>query len=153
MNIDPKFKMARDESGKRRIEKHILRAAFDEPLASHQKPLLPSSVLWRQKEQFSDGVGYGWIDSLKDFADKAISDSMFASAQYRFPHNTPMTKEAYLYRSIFESHFPSDAAERTVPGGPSIACSTAAAIEWDAAFKKSLDPSGRSVSGVHNKSY
>jgi asparagine synthase (glutamine-hydrolysing) len=153
MNIDPKYKMARDDSGKKRMEKYIVRAAFDEPSASHQRPLLPASVLWRQKEQFSDGVGYGWIDGLKDYAEKAISDSMFASAQYRFPHNTPQTKEAYLYRSIFESHFPSDAAEKTVPGGPSIACSTPAAIEWDEAFKKSLDPSGRAVAGVHNDSY
>lgn len=152
MSLDPKFKMCKDEmSGAPRTEKFILRAAFDVPIP--QKPILPHSVLWRQKEQFSDGVGYGWIDALREYADGAITDQMFANAKYRFPFNTPMTKEAYLYRSIFESHFPSDAAERTVPGGPSIACSTPTAIAWDEAFKAAADPSGRSVSGVHDQAY
>jgi len=141
MGIDAKDKMITPE----RMEKYILRKAFDDP----DKPYLPSSVLWRQKEQFSDGVGYSWIDGLKAFAEKEVTDEQMATASYRFPHNTPATKEAYLYRSIFHSHFPQESAARRVPGGPSIACSTPAAIEWDIAWKNKADPSGRAISGVH----
>jgi asparagine synthase (glutamine-hydrolysing) len=147
MNIAPAEKMIRKQQG--RIEKHILRAAFDTP----ENPYLPQEILWRQKEQFSDGVGYGWIDSLKDYAEKRVTDQMFASAKYRFPHNTPLTKEAYCYRAIFESHFPNPSCALTVPGGPSIACSTARAIEWDESFKNRADCSGRSVAGVHDSAY
>jgi asparagine synthase (glutamine-hydrolysing) len=145
MNIDPAEKMIT----KGRIEKHILRAAFDTP----EDPYLPAEILWRQKEQFSDGVGYGWIDSLRDHADKNVSDLMFQNATYRFPENTPISKEAYYYRSIFEEHYPQISAVRTVPGGPSIACSTPRAIEWDESFKGRADCSGRSVAGVHADAY
>lgn len=145
MNIDPAEKMIRGG----RIEKHILRAAFDTP----EDPYLPHEILWRQKEQFSDGVGYGWIDSLRDLAESSVSDQQFKYASNRFPHNTPMTKEAYLYRSIFEDHFPQPAAVKTVLGGPSIACSTARAMEWDETFKNRADCSGRSVAGVHSAAY
>ncbi len=141
MSIDAADKM----TGPERMEKHILRQAFE--------GLLPPEILWRQKEQFSDGVGYGWIDSLRAHADHEISDRQLARAAFRFPVNTPATKEAFLYRQIFESHFPSEAAVGTVPGGPSIACSTAAAIEWDAAFADHADPSGRAVRGVHRQSW
>jgi len=147
MNINPAEKMINVKDG--RIEKFILRKAFDTP----EDPYLPRDVLYRQKEQFSDGVGYGWIDSLRDLADRSVSDQMFANAAHRFPENTPMTKEAYFYRSIFEEHFPQISAVRTVPGGPSIACSTARAIEWDASFKNRADCSGRAVSGVHETAY
>lgn len=128
-----------------RMEKHVLRQAFD--------GYLPDEILWRQKEQFSDGVGYSWIDSLKDHAEKEISDSQLERASYRFPVNTPLTKEAYLYRSIFESHFPGDHTVNLVPEGPSIACSTPTAIAWDASFAGRADPSGRAVAGVHQDSY
>jgi asparagine synthase (glutamine-hydrolysing) len=127
--------------GPGRMEKHVLRQAFD--------GYLPADILWRQKEQFSDGVGYAWIDSLKALAEARISDAQLAEAAYRFPWNPPPTKEGYLYREIFESHFPGEAAARTVPGGPSIACSTATAIAWDASFRLNADPSGRAVRGVH----
>lgn len=140
MAIDPSEKMIK--SG--RIEKYILRKAFD----NKEKPWLPESILWRQKEQFSDGVGYGWIDSLKAHANKEVSDDQLKNAHLRFPHNPPQTKEAYYYRSIFHKHFPSEAAAKTVPGGPSIACSTPAAIEWEKSWKQLADPSGRAV-GVH----
>jgi asparagine synthase (glutamine-hydrolysing) len=110
---------------------------------------LPDEVLWRQKEQFSDGVGYRWIDSLKATAEERISDIQMDKAKYRFPYNTPNSKEAYMYREIFESHFPGEAAARAVPGGPSIACSTPTAIAWDTSFAKNADPSGRAVLGVH----
>jgi len=146
MSIDPKEKMIKKAEG--RMEKYILRKAFDTP----DKPYLPASILWRQKEQFSDGVGYNWIDSLKANAEKEVSDEQLKTAAYRFPYNTPTTKEAYLYRSIFHTHFPQEAAAKTVPGGPSIACSTPAAIEWEAAWKNMADPSGRSVLGVHSTS-
>ena len=145
MNIDPEEKMIRNG----RIEKHILRAAFDTP----DDPYLPHEILWRQKEQFSDGVGYGWIDSLRELAETSVSDQQFKYASNRFPYNTPLTKEAYLYRSIFEDHFPQPAASKTVPGGPSIACSTARAIQWDESFKNRADCSGRSVAGVHASAY
>lgn len=144
MAIDPSEKMIRP--GK--IEKYILRKAFDDK----EKPWLPESILWRQKEQFSDGVGYSWIDSLKAYAEREVTDDMIKTAQHRFPHNTPTTKEAYLYRSIFHKHFPTESAAKTVAGGPTVACSTPAAIEWDAAWKKNLDPSGRAALGVHSTS-
>jgi asparagine synthase (glutamine-hydrolysing) len=144
MSVDPKEKMIRPQEG--RIEKYIIRKAFDDK----ENPYLPASILWRQKEQFSDGVGYSWIDSLKAYAEQEVSDEQLKAAQYRFPYNTPVSKEAYLYRSIFHSHFPQESAAKTVPGGPSIACSTPTAIEWDKAWKAMADPSGRSVLGVHN---
>ena len=114
---------------------------------------LTDEILWRQKEQFSDGVGYSWIDSLKEMAEGEIGDGQLARAAARFPTNTPLTKEAYLYRSIFASHFPGEPAVRCAPEGPSIACSTPAAIAWDPAFAGMADPSGRAVQGVHAHSY
>ncbi len=137
MRMDASAKMA----GGGRIEKAILREAF--------QGWLPDSILWRQKEQFSDGVGYGWIDSLKALAEREVADAALATAGYRFPVNPPQTKEAYLYRTLFERWYPGEACARTVPGGKSIACSTPAAIAWDAAFAASADPSGRAVAGVH----
>ena len=126
------------------MEKTVLREAFD--------GYLPDSILWRQKEQFSDGVGYGWIDGLKACAASQVSDADFAAATERFPINPPQTKEAYYYRRIFDQHFPGVACARTVPGGKSIACSSAAAIAWDASFAAAADPSGRAVAGVHRAS-
>ena len=123
--------------------------AFDTP----ENPYLPDSVLWRQKEQFSDGVGYSWIDGLKAHADELVTDQQLAAAQHRYPDNTPRTKEGYLYRTIFEGHFPQKAAADTVPGGPSVACSTATAALWDAAWAGKEDPSGRAVAGVHDSAY
>ena len=137
MRMDASAKMA----GGGRIEKAILREAF--------QGWLPDPILWRQKEQFSDGVGYGWIDSLKALAEREVADAALATAGYRFPVNPPQTKEAYLYRTLFERWYPGEACARTVPGGKSIACSTPAAIAWDAAFAASADPSGRAVAGVH----
>jgi asparagine synthase (glutamine-hydrolysing) len=137
MGINPAAKLSRDG----RMEKHLLREAF--------RGLIPDRVLWRQKEQFSDGVGYGWIDSLKAHAAEAVSDAQLESARFRFPHNTPLTKEAYFYRDLFHRHFPQDWAARCVPGGPSVACSTAAALEWDPTLKEIVDPSGRAVRAVH----
>ena len=128
--------------GARRIEKAVLREAF--------AGYLPDAILWRQKEQFSDGVGYGWIDGLKAHAQAHVTDRDFAGAAERFPINPPQTREAYWYRCIFEQYFPGDACAHTVPGGKSIACSTPAAIAWDAAFATAADPSGRAVAGVHN---
>jgi len=141
MSIDPTEKMITKE----RIEKWILRKAFD----NKEKPWLPDNILWRQKEQFSDGVGYSWIDSLKAYAEREVSDETMKNAARIFPHNTPVTKEAYLYRSIFAKHFPSESAARTVPGGPSIACSTPAAVEWEKSWKDRADPSGRAIAQVH----
>ncbi|MFC3814026.1 asparagine synthase B [Lysobacter sp. GCM10012299] len=142
MRMDAQYKMAGARpDGTRRIEKSILREAFD--------GYLPESILWRQKEQFSDGVGYGWIDGLKAHAQAQVSDRVFAAAASRFPVNPPQSKEAYLYRHIFEQFFPSAACAETVPGGKSIACSSPAAIAWDAAFATMADPSGRAVAGVH----
>ncbi|WP_457097278.1 asparagine synthase B [Lysobacter sp. P5_B9] len=142
MRMDARFKMAGvDARGARRIEKAILREAF--------AGYLPDSILWRQKEQFSDGVGYGWIDGLKTHAQAQVSDRVFAAAASRFPVNPPQGKEAYLYRHIFEQFFPGVACAQTVPGGKSIACSSPAAIAWDAAFAAMADPSGRAVAGVH----
>jgi len=141
MQVDPAHKMIKDG----RIEKHILREAFAD--------LLPEEVCWRQKEQFSDGVGYGWIDSLKALAESKVTDAQLKQAHFRFPHNPPLTKEAYFYREIFEQHFPSRAASETVPGGKSVACSTETALLWDKAFEAMADPSGRAVGGVHADSY
>jgi len=142
MSMDAADKMAGVQpDGSRRMEKAILREAF--------AGVLPDSILWRQKEQFSDGVGYGWIDGLKAHAERSVSDREFAAAASRFPHNTPQTKEAYFYRVLFERHFPGEACAATVPGGKSIACSSPAAIEWDPAFAAAADPSGRAVAGVH----
>jgi asparagine synthase (glutamine-hydrolysing) len=142
MRLNPDDKL----SGlKGRMEKWILRKAFED--------LLPESVAWRQKEQFSDGVGYSWIDTLRALASDQVSDEEFAQAAARFPINPPMTKEEYHYRSIFEELFPSDAAAKTVPSVPSVACSTPVALEWDAAFKKMIDPSGRAVAQVHIEGY
>jgi asparagine synthase (glutamine-hydrolysing) len=140
MRLNPKDKMA-GSNGK--MEKWVLRKAFED--------ILPESVAWRQKEQFSDGVGYGWIDTLKLIASEKVSDEMMANAKYRFPINTPMSKEEYHYRTIFEEHFPSDSAAACVPSVPSIACSTAEALAWDASFRNNADPSGRSVFSVHEQ--
>jgi asparagine synthase (glutamine-hydrolysing) len=152
MNLDPEDKMIRAGADvkpeDKRIEKWAIRKAFDTP----DDPYLPNEILWRQKEQFSDGVGYGWIDHLKERADKEISDQRFASAANRFPHNTPATKEGYRYRMIFEEFFPGEAAERTVPGGKSIACSTERAMQCDESFSRRSDPSGRAA-GVHEAAY
>ena len=140
MRINPQDKMINGE----RMEKWVVRKAFES--------YLPESVAWRQKEQFSDGVGYSWIDTLKELVEKEVSDAQLANAQYRFPIQTPTTKEEYYYRSIFEGHFPSDAAARSVPQEPSVACSTKIALEWDEAFKNMNDPSGRAVN-VHEEKY
>ena len=141
MRLNPEAKMAKD--GK--MEKWILRKAFED--------ILPASVAWRQKEQFSDGVGYSWIDVLKQITSERVSDEEMAHAAERFPINPPMNKEEYYYRSIFAEHFPSDAAARSVPSERSVACSTATALEWDESFKKLNDPSGRAVKNVHKQSY
>jgi asparagine synthase (glutamine-hydrolysing) len=135
MSIDPAHKMIKKAAPGRppkegRMEKHILRAAFD--------GWIPDEILWRQKEQFSDGVGYSWIDSIKAFAEKEVSDSVMANARYRFPTKTPVSKEAYWFRSIYEEHFKNPSCVDLIPDGPSIACSTPAAIRWDA------------VAGVHD---
>ncbi|HET9048332.1 MAG TPA: asparagine synthase B [Chiayiivirga sp.] len=143
MNLDPEVKLSGKARG--RIEKQFLREAF--------AGYLPDSVLWRQKEQFSDGVGYSWIDSLKAHAAQQVSDADLENARFRFPYNTPLTKEAYFYRTLFERHFPQPWAAQCVPGGPSVACSTAAALEWDASLKNVVDPSGRAVQSVHNAAY
>eukprot|EP00123_Amoebidium_parasiticum_P000873 comp11789_c0_seq1/m.6393 comp11789_c0_seq1/g.6393 ORF comp11789_c0_seq1/g.6393 comp11789_c0_seq1/m.6393 type:complete len:575 (-) comp11789_c0_seq1:501-2225(-) len=150
MGMDPAHKLigGTDADGRRKMEKWVMRKAFDTP----DNPYLPDEVLWRQKEQFSDGVGYSWIDGLKEHAEKVITDAQFANAKHRFPDNTPTTKEGYLYRSIFETHFPERCAIETVPGGPSVACSTPVAIAWDEAFAKMADPSGRAVN-VHVDAY
>lgn len=127
------------------IEKKIVREAFAD--------MLPEDVAWRQKEQFSDGVGYSWIDTLKEITANAVSDEQMAHAAEKFPINPPMNKEEYYYRSIFEEYFPSESAARSVPSVPSVACSTAEALAWDASFKNVNDPSGRAVAGVHEDAY
>lgn len=142
MRINPADKMC-GRNGK--IEKHILRKAFEE--------YLPESVAWRQKEQFSDGVGYNWIDSLREMAEKKVSDKQMERAAQRFPINPPMSKEEYWYRTMFEEHFPSASAASTVPSVPSVACSSAIALEWDESFKNRIDPSGRAVKSVHTEAY
>jgi asparagine synthase (glutamine-hydrolysing) len=141
MNINPDDKMIKNG----RIEKWVLRKAFEE--------YLPESVLWRQKEQFSDGVGYSWIDSLKELVEKEVTDEDLKNASNIFKINTPQNKEEYFYRSIFQDHFPSEAASLSVPSVPSVACSTPQALEWDESFKNLNDPSGRSVSNIHKESY
>lgn len=141
MRLNPKDKMA----GGGKMEKHILRKAFED--------YLPESVAWRQKEQFSDGVGYGWIDHLKAVAEEKVSDQDLENAQFRFPINPPQNKEEYHYRTIFEEHFPSDSAAACVPSVPSVACSSPVALEWDEAFRNLNDPSGRAVMGVHEQGY
>jgi len=141
MRLNPKDKMI----NKDRMEKWVLRKAFED--------YLPSSVAWRQKEQFSDGVGYNWIDTLKAQASKEVTDEQLLNAKYRFPINPPPTKEEYFYRTIFSEHFPSDSAALCVPSVPSVACSTPEALAWDASFKNMNDPSGRAVKSVHNDSY
>jgi len=141
MRINPKDKMINKE----RMEKWVVRKAFEK--------YLPESVAWRQKEQFSDGVGYNWIDTLKEVVEAAVSDEQMANAQYRFPKQTPQNKEEFYYRSIFEEHFPSETAALCVPSVPSVACSTPIALEWDEAFKNMNDPSGRAVAKVHDDAY
>ncbi|MEB8329830.1 asparagine synthase B [Flavobacteriaceae bacterium KMM 6897] len=141
MRINPRDKMINGE----RMEKWVVRKAFED--------MLPESIAWRQKEQFSDGVGYSWIDTLKEMVNIEITDEQFANAKYRFPLQTPTSKEEFYYRTIFESHFPSDAAALCVPSVPSVACSTPVALEWDEAFKNMNDPSGRAVSKVHADAY
>ena len=141
MRLNPDDKMIREG----RIEKWILRKAFED--------YLPESVAWRQKEQFSDGVGYSWIDSLKALVNESVSDEQMASAKFRFPIQSPKTKEEYYYRSIFETHFPSETAALTVPSLPSVACSSPTALEWDESFKHMNEPSGRAILNIHNDSY
>ncbi len=141
MNIDPSHKMITNE----KIEKNILRESFN--------GYIPESVLWRQKEQFSDGVGYSWIDSLKEYAEKQISDMDFNDRVERFPINTPRSKEEFLFRKIFEKHFPGDDCALCVPSSKSVACSTEEALKWDKEFENMIDPSGRSVKKVHKDSY
>jgi len=141
MRLNPGDKMV----AKDRIEKWVLRKAFED--------YLPPSIAWRQKEQFSDGVGYNWIDSLKALSSREVSDDQLANAKFRFPINPPMSKEEYYYRSIFSEHFPSDSAAACVPSVPSVACSTAEALAWDASFQNNIDPSGRAVKNVHLDSY
>ena len=155
MRLNPEAKMCGPTSllplregepeGVASIEKRIVREAF--------ASMLPEEVAWRQKEQFSDGVGYSWIDTLKEITAKAVSDEQMAHAAERFPINPPKNKEEYYYRSIFAEHFPSDSAARSVPSEASVACSTAKALEWDAAFRNMNDPSGRAVKGVHEQAY
>lgn len=141
MRIHPASKMCPGKT----IEKKVVREAF-----AH---LLPESVVWRQKEQFSDGVGYSWIDTLKQITSEAVSDEQMAHAAERFPIHTPMNKEEYYYRSIFEEYFPSESAALSVPSVPSVACSTAEALAWDASFQGKNEPSGRAVAGIHEEAY
>jgi len=141
MRLNPQDKMINNE----RMEKWIVRKAFED--------MLPESVAWRQKEQFSDGVGYSWIDTLKVVVDTEVTQEQLANAHFRYPIQTPQNKEEYYYRTIFESHFPSDTAAKSVPQEPSVACSTKIALEWDEAFKNMNDPSGRAVAKVHDDAY
>ena len=141
MRLNPQAKMCPGKT----VEKRILREAFAD--------MLPEAVVWRQKEQFSDGVGYGWIDTLKKVSSEAVSDSQMTKARERFPVNPPRNKEEFFYRSIFEELFPGESAARSVPSIPSVACSSAEALAWDASFRGKNDPSGRAVSGVHERAY
>lgn len=141
MRLNPEYKLCPGTT----IEKKVVRDAFTD--------MLPEPIVWRQKEQFSDGVGYSWIDTLKQITASAVSDEQMAHAAERFPINPPQNKEEYYYRSIFAEHFPSDSAARSVPSVPSVACSTAEALAWDASFKNVNDPSGRAVAGVHEQAY
>lgn len=141
MRLNPQDKMITPE----RMEKWVLRKAFEDQL--------PESVAWRQKEQFSDGVGYSWIDTLKEVVNEAVTEEQLANAQFRFPVQTPQNKEEFYYRTIFEEHFPSETAALSVPSVKSVACSTPEALLWDASFQNMNDPSGRAVGGVHSDSY
>jgi|TARA_Y100000389_G_scaffold203924_1_gene254117 asparagine synthase (glutamine-hydrolysing) len=141
MRINPKDKMITSD----RMEKWVIRKAFEQ--------YLPESVAWRQKEQFSDGVGYDWIDTLKEVVEKNVTDEQMQNAHFKFPVQTPQNKEEFYYRSIFEEHFPSETAALSVPSVPSVACSTPIALEWDEAFKNMNDPSGRAVAKVHDDAY
>ena len=141
MRLNPEDKMITPD----KMEKWVLRKAFEK--------YLPESVTWRQKEQFSDGVGYNWIDNLKELVALAVTDEQMENAHYTFPIHTPQNKEEYHYRTIFESHFPSDTAAKTVPSVPSVACSTPIALEWDESFKNMNDPSGRAVTNIHDEAY
>ena len=146
MNLNPLDKMSiKLPDGKQRMEKWILRKAFED--------LLPADICWRQKEQFSDGVGYSWIDTLKEMTASKISDAQFAQRAKRFPINTPVTKEEYYYRELYSQFFPDDSAALTVPHEAGVACSTAKALEWDAAWKSMDEPSGRAIAGVHADAY
>lgn len=141
MRLNPEDKLVKE----RKIEKQVLREIFSD--------YLPEEILWRQKEQFSDGVGYGWIDTLKEVAGEQVKDLELENASYRFPINTPWTKEAYYYRTIFDTFFPGDQAAKTVPGGKSVACSTPEALAWDNSLNNMIDPSGRAVQQIHKESY
>ncbi len=141
MRLNPEAKMAPGKT----IEKKIVREAFEN--------MLPESVTWRQKEQFSDGVGYNWIDTLRKITSEAVTDEQMKNAAKRFPINPPLSKEEYYYRSIFEEHFPSESAAKTVPSVPSVACSTAEALAWDQSFNNQNEPSGRAIKGVHEEAY
>ena len=141
MRTNPEAKMCPGTT----MEKKIVREAFAD--------MLPAEVAWRQKEQFSDGVGYSWIDTLKKITSEAVTDEQMAHAAERFPINPPKNKEEYYYRCIFAEHFPSDSAAKSVPSEASVACSTAIALEWDEAFKNMNEPSGRAVKGVHEQAY
>jgi len=141
MRINPQDKMIHGE----RMEKWVVRKAFED--------MLPESVVWRQKEQFSDGVGYSWIDTLKEVVEKEVTDEQMANTHFRFPLQTPQNKEEFYYRSIFTEHFPSDAAALCVPQEASVACSTKIALEWDETFKNMNDPSGRAIANVHDDAY
>ncbi|GER59407.1 asparagine synthase B [Patiriisocius marinus] len=149
MRLNPEDKMIiagqKAPTDKQAMEKWVLREAFGD--------MLPHEVAWRQKEQFSDGVGYSWIDTLKELVNSEVSDDQMANAKYRFPIQTPTSKEEFYYRTIFEEHFPSDAAALTVPSVPSVACSSQVALDWDESFKNMNDPSGRAVGGVHEEGY
>jgi len=140
MSINPQDKMINGE----RMEKWVLRKAFED--------LLPEEIVWRQKEQFSDGVGYSWIDTLKELVEQEVSDKMLKTAKEKYSINPPMNKEEYYYRTIFENHFPSEAAALSVPSVPSVACSSPAALLWDSSFQGMNDPSGRAIN-THKKSY
>ena len=141
MRINPSDKMINSD----RMEKWVIRKAFEK--------YLPESVAWRQKEQFSDGVGYNWIDTLKEIVEDSVTDEQMKNAHHRFPIQTPQNKEEFYYRSIFEEHYPSETAALSVPSVPSVACSTPIALEWDEAFKNMNDPSGRAVAQVHDEAY
>ena len=140
MRFNPEEKMAKNG----RMEKYPVRKAFEH--------MLPYEVAWRQKEQFSDGVGYGWIDTLKDISAQQVTDEMMENAKFRFPVHTPMNKEEYMYREIYSEHFPSDQAAACVPSLASIACSTETALAWDESFRNNADPSGRAIKTVHDQS-
>lgn len=151
MSFNTQQKMCKDDAGQKRVEKWVLRKAFDLP---GDQAYLPEQVLWRQKEQFSDGVGYSWIDGIKDHAERRVSDQQLKMAEHRFPVKTPRTKEAYFFRDLFAQRFGENtSAADTVGWQDSIACSTEVALRWDAAFQGRADASGRAVAGVHEDAY